>query len=158
MLIIDINDHERECEEIKVDPQWPGFIAVKYISKNQNRGEHLEWYPIKEFLEKNQELAKILDNIPIPPKDDLGVVTHSGEFYLEDTSKNWVNNSYASFYVWISRGTGEGQVRLIKSNTKDNLTIDRPWEILPDEKSQYVISYNIHDVKILGNTLPQFES
>jgi hypothetical protein len=158
MLIIDINDQERDCEEIFADPQWPGFITAKYVSKNQNHREHLEWYPVKEFLEKNQELTKILDNIPIPPKDDLGDVTHSGEFYLEDITKDWQNNIYVGFYVWISRGTGESQVRLIKSNTKNTLTIDPSWDILPNKKSQYVISNNIHDVKILGNTLPQFES
>lgn len=158
MLIIDINNQERDCQEIKIDPQWPGFITVKYISKNRQNQEHLEWYPIKEFMAKNPTLSKTLGNIPDLPKDDLGIVTHSGEYYLEDTTKNWSNNLYAGFFVWISRGAGESQVRLIKSNTKNNLTIDRPWDILPDTKSQYVISYNIHDVKILGNTLPQSES
>jgi hypothetical protein len=156
--IIDINDQPRECKEILIDPQWPGFITAKFISKNNPDRHHLEWYPINEFVEKNPQLSKVLGNISLPPKEDLGVVTHSGEFYLEDTNKEWQNNIYVGFYVWISRGTGEGQVRLIKSNTKNNLTIDRSWDILPDTKSQYVVSFNIHDAKILGNNLPQFQS
>lgn len=155
MKIIDINNQTRECEEILIDPQWPGFVTAKFISKNDPKRQHSEWYPIKEFVEKNPKVSKILGNISIPPKEDLGVVTHSGEFYLEDINKDWQNNIYTSFYVWISRGTGEGQVRLIKSNSKNTLTIDQAWDTLPDTKSQYVVSSNIHDVKILGNTLPQ---
>ena len=139
MLIVDVNDQPRECEEIKIDPQWPGFVTVKYVSKNRNNKERYEWYPLKEFLEKNPEIAKSLGNIAAPPKDDLGIVSHCGEFYLEDSSKNWQSNIYVGYYVWISRGIGESQVRLIKSNTKNNLTIDRAWEIVPDDKSQYVI-------------------
>jgi hypothetical protein len=154
MLIIDINGQERDCESINIDTQWPGFVTANFVSKNDPQRKHVEWYPIKEFLEKNPQTSKFLGNIAPPPKDDLGIVTHCGEFYLEDTTKDWTNNIYTGYYVWISRGTGESQVRLIKTNSKNNLTIDRAWEIMPDNKSQYVISYNIHDVKILGNTLP----
>jgi hypothetical protein len=155
MKIIDINGQKRECHEASIDPRWPGFITVEFISQNRQGKKHLEWYPLKDFLEMNPKIAKVLGDIPPAPQDDLGVVSHSGEFYLEDTNKNWQNNIYVGFHLWISRGTGEGQVRLIKSNTKNTVTIDRAWELLPDNKSQYVISYNIHDVKILGNCLPQ---
>lgn len=154
MRIIDINDQERDCDEVLIDPLWPGFVTAKFVSKNNPQRNHVEWYPIKEFLEKNPSFEKGLGDIAIPPKDDLGTVSHSGELYLEDVNKNWQNNLYVGFYVWISRGVGESQVRLIKSNSKNTLTIDRAWDTLPQEKSQYVISYNIHDVKILGNTLP----
>ena len=155
MWIVDINGQNRECERILVDPQWPGFITVNFVSKNNPERKHIEWYPVKEFLEKNPDITKKIGNIPTPAKDDLGVVTHCGETYLEDTTKNWKSNIYTGFFVWISRGTGEAQVRLIKSNTKNTLNIDRAWDTLPNEKSQYVVSYNIHDVKILGNTLPK---
>ena len=155
MKIIDINNSERECEQVLIDPKYPGFVTVEFKSKSNPARTHFEWYPIDDFNLKNPELSNILGNPNPPPKSDLGVVTHSGESYLEDTTKDWQNNIFVGFMVWISRGTGEGQVRLIKSNTKNNLTIDQAWETLPDQKSQYLVSHDIHDVKILNNQLPE---
>lgn len=156
MKIIDLNGFERDCDEVKLDQAFPGFITVKYTSTRPPHNQYTEWYPIDEFNKNNPELSKILGNPVPPPKSELGVVSHSGEFYLEDTSKNWDNNIFVGYMVWISRGTGEGQVKLIKSNTKNNLTIDTAWDVLPDIKSQYVISRDIHDVKIMGNNLPEY--
>ncbi len=155
MRVVDLNGHIRDCDEVSLDQKYPGFISVKFTSKTNPERQHLEWYPIDEFNKNNPELSQILGNPTPPPRSDLGVVSHSGEYYLEDVSKNWVDNIYVGYMLWISRGTGEGQVRLIKSNSKNNLTIDQPWQILPDQKSQYVISLDIHDVKILDNQLPE---
>jgi len=155
MKLIDINDRQREAEEVTLDPRYPGFVTVKYKTNRAPDTFYVEWYPIGDFSDKNPELAKLLGNPAPPPKSDLGICTHSGEFYLEDTSKSWRDNIFTSYMVWISRGTGEGQVRLVKSNSKNNLTIDQPWTILPDTTSQYVVSLDIHDVKILDNKLPQ---
>lgn len=58
---------------------------------------------------------------------------------------------------WISRGKGEGQIRTILKNNHNTLIINKEWEIIPDITSQYVISHNVHNPKILGNTLPQYE-
>ena len=156
MKVIDVNGNERDCEQVLLDNKYPGFITVEFKSKNRPNQSHFEWYPITDFNQKNPNLSKTLGNPSPPPKSDLGVVTHSGEFYLEDITKDWQDNIFVGFMVWISRGTGEGQVRNIKSNTKNTLTIDQVWETLPDQKSQYLISYDIHDVKILNNSLPQY--
>lgn len=158
MKIIDINGDQRDCEQVLLDKQYPGFVTVEFKSKNNPSRSHFEWYPIDDFTQKNPKLSQILGNPTPPPKGDLGIVTHSGDFYLEDTTKDWQNNIFVGFMVWISRGTGESQVRTIKSNTKNTLTIDPPWTLLPDQKSQYVISRDIHDVKILNNQLPQFQT
>jgi len=153
MQVIDINGNHRECEQIFIDPKYPGFVTVEFKSKRRPES-HFEWYSIDDFNKKNPDLSKKIGSPTPPPKSDLGVVTHSGEFYLEDVSKDWQDNIFVGFMVWISRGTGEGQVRTIKSNTKNTLTIDSSWNPMPDQKSQYLISYDIHDVKILGNQLP----
>lgn len=158
MLVIDLNGQSRDCDEASIDQNFPGFVSLKFTSKTHPDTQYTQWYPIDEFNKNNPELSKILGNPIPPPQSDLGVVSHAGEFYLEDTSKNWSDNIFVSYLVWISRGPGEGQVRLIKSNNKNNLTVDQAWQILPDTKSQYVISRDIHDVKILENQLPQFES
>lgn len=155
MLVIDLNGQSRDCDEVSIDNNFPGFVTLKFTSKTRPNSQHTEWYPIDEFNNNNPELSSVLGNPVPPPKSDLGTVTHSGEFYLEDTAKNWQDNIFTGFLVWIARGTGEGQVRLIKGNSKNNLTIDQAWTILPDIKSQYVISHDIHDVKILENQLPQ---
>ncbi|MBP9817219.1 hypothetical protein KBC75_00495 [Candidatus Shapirobacteria bacterium] len=154
MIITDINGSQRECVETRIDPQYPGFVTVVYASKNRPGDKHVEWYPMEEFMKLNPEVVTVLGGMPNTPKDDLGVVTHAGEMYMEDTKKDWQTNIYVGFYVWISRGEGEAQVRLIKSNSKNTLTIDRVWDKVPNTTSQYVISHNIHDVKILGNELP----
>lgn len=157
MKIIDINGDERDCDEVKLDKQYPGFITVKYTSPRRPEHQYVEWYPIEEFNKNNPELSTVLGNPTPPPKGDLGVVSHSGEFYIEDITKDWTDNIFVGFMLWISRGTGEGQVKTIKSNTKNTLTVDSAFDPLPDQKSQYLISYDIHDVKILGNNLPQFQ-
>jgi len=51
-------------------------------------------------------------------------------------------NSYDGFTVWIYSGTGSGQARLIESNDKDTLTVDRDWETNPDDTSKYRIIYS----------------
>ena len=128
-------------------------MTLKFTSRNRGR-QYLEWCPIDEFNKNNPELSAVLGSPTPPPKSDLGVATHGGEFYLEDTTKNWEDNLYVGYMVWIARGMGEGQIRLIKSNSKNNLTIDKAWQIIPNETSQYVVSRDIHDVKILDNRLP----
>ncbi len=156
MQLVDLNLKTREYLSIILDPHYPGYVSVTYPSKRPNTPSRTEWYPLADFQKNNPTLVSQLGPLPNIPQSDLGQVTHAGEFYLEDTAKDWVNNIYVGFMVWISRGTGEGQVKNIKSNNKNTLTIDTAWTTTPDTKSQYVISKDIHDVKILGNTLPQY--
>lgn len=157
MNVIDLNGQIRDCQKCYLDPTYPGFVTVLFVSKIRANHKHTEWYPLADFQRLNPEIYKSLGSPSQPPSDELGVVSHAGEFYLEDTSKNWGTNIFVGYMVWISRGPGEGQVRLVKSNSKNSLTIDMPWETVPNTKSQYLISLDIHDVKILDNQLPQFK-
>lgn len=149
MFIIDINGSKRECVKAYVDKNYPGYVKVDYKTTRT----YSEWYPIDDFLKKNPDLKDLIHATPLT-HEDLGVVSSSKKLSLSDRTKNWKKDAYIGFPIWISRGKGEGQMRKVVGNTKNTITIDKNWGVLPDKTSQYVLSYNIHDVQILGNTLP----
>jgi len=49
---------------------------------------------------------------------------------LQDTGKTWVVNAHTGKYVYLTGGTGQGQIRVIASNTADTLTI-ATWGVTP---------------------------
>jgi len=142
MQIIDINGTRRDCVRAYLDPHWPGFVTIDYESKNRPGYKHTEWYPIPDFLSHNPSLAHLVKGVDVTPAPDLvGVVTRCTQDSLKDITQNWAVNDYAGFYVWIARGTGEGQVRTVLSCTKNTLKLDQPWDKpLPSATSQYVLS------------------
>jgi len=148
MDIIDINNRERECLRAYPDPNYPGFMRIQFK-------RYHEWYTIAEFIELNPKLKHLTKNAPKLPEDVVGVVTSSGKNFLSDTSQKWQPNSYLGFFAWVSRGKGEGQKRTVVKNTKTIVYIDQEWDVKPDKTSQYVISHNIHETEVMGNTLPQ---
>lgn len=154
MKIVDINRQERECLSVVHDATWPGYVRVEFDSKRHAPKTYVEWYPVAEFVELNPMLSSLVDIKKQPAPDDLGVVSKATETSLTDSKKKWKTDMYKGFPVWISRGMGEGQVRSIVTNTKSTVTIDKSWDVKPDKTSQYVISFNIHDSKTIGNTLP----
>ncbi len=157
MQIIDINHKERECKDAYLDPSWPGYVTVKYVSKHRKGHTHTEWYPIDKFLENNPDLAHIVGGKAAstkPEEEIAGRATGSGPDILRDSAANWGKNAYAGFQLWISRGTGEGQVRTILSNTKSALKLDKPWDRpRPNKTSQYAIIRNVIHTESRGNTL-----
>jgi hypothetical protein len=147
MKIIDINGTEREAQKVYPDPTYPGFMRVEFR-------RHHEWYSLAEFLEFNPTLKNLTENAPATPTEVVGVVTSSHPANLVDKSQKWLPNAYLGMFVWISRGKGEGQKRTIIKNDSTRLYLDKPWDIKPNTSSQYVISYNVQDVKNMGNVLP----
>ena len=157
MQIIDINGQARDCVRAHLDPHWPGFVTIDYESKNRPGYKHTEWYPIPDFLARNPNLAHLVAGVDVTPAADLaGIVTKCTPLTLKDLSQNWETNDYAGFYVWIARGTGEGQVRTVLSCTKNILKLDKPWDKpLPAASSQYVLSRQLGNITgSRGNTLP----
>lgn len=157
MQIIDINGKARDCVRAHLDPHWPGFVTIDYESKNRPGYKHTEWYPIPDFLSQNPNLAHLVKGVDITPAKDLaGIVTKCTSLTLTDKTQNWELNDYAGFYVWISRGVGEGQVRTVLSCTKNTLSLDKPWDKpLPNHTSQYVLSRQLGQAtNSRGNTLP----
>lgn len=153
MKIIDINGNERECLKVTSDPAYPGFVKVDFIPRFRKGDIFNEWYPIDLFLAKNPAFKKAFAKTEV--KEDLGVVSYASSLTLVDRSKKWEANIFKDITVWISRGKGEGQTRKIVSNSEDTIIIDKPWETTPDKTSQYVISNNVNNPQILGNTLPE---
>ncbi len=147
MIITDINNNQREAKSIVPDPNYPGFLKIEFLKR-------FDWYSVKEFVEKNPTLAYLVKQVRAIPDDTLGVVTDSTEVTLRDTKQNLKTDAYVGFIVWISRGLGEGQKRLVTGNTANTVTIDAAWDVKPDTTSQYVLSHNIHDVSAHGNSLP----
>lgn len=154
MKIVDINGIERECESITPDKSFPGFMKIEFKSKRRKGYTHFEWYPVADFAKNNPKLASLAKKAPKPAKEDLGVVSKATKTSLTDKTKGWKENIFSGYPLWISRGKGEGQTRKILANDAHCLTIDKPWKVIPDKTSQYVISYNIHDPQVLGNVLP----
>jgi len=157
MKIIDINGEERDCLSVAPDPKFAGYIKVDFASKNRQGYTHSEWYPIADFVKNNPSLKHLTQKAVKLVNDDLGVVTSAKKNSLTDKSKNWQKNDYAGFPLWISRGKGEGQTRTVVSNTQNTLYIDKPWKDVPNSTSQYVLSYNVHNPQVRGNTLPTAE-
>lgn len=151
MKIIDINGNLRDCEKAFPDPAYPGYMRVEF--KTAVRSHHV-WYPIDEFIKNNPELESLTKSAPALMEDIVGVVSSSTETGLTDKKQKWKKNAYVNFPLWISRGTGEGQIRTVTANTHNTVVIDTKWEIKPDKTSQYVLSHNIHDPQPLQNTLP----
>ena len=160
MKIIDLNNSERECERAYLDPHWPGFVTVLFVSKHRPGFKHTEWMPMLQFFQNNPSLkGKITDDdkpTPLPPQI-AGAVSSATKTTLTDSTKAWPKNLYASFFCWISRGKGEGQVRTILSNTRKKLTLDKPWDITPNQTTQYAIVHNRPKEIDNHNTLPEIE-
>lgn len=152
MHIIDINGNARECESVLPDPDFPGYVKVTF--KRPNRS-YFEWYKMDEFKAKNPRIANaIAADMPLPKQEDLGRVSSSTKDSFTDKSKVWKEDMFKDLPVWISRGKGEGQVRKVKSNTKNKIFIDAEWEIRPNKTSQYLISENVHNPHAFGNNMP----
>ena len=158
MQIIDINNKKRGCIKVSLDKNYPGYIKVDYKSKIRKNYQYSEWYPIDEFLIKNPKFKKKFGKIPKKTKEDLGIVSKSTKNSLQDNSKNWQENLYAGYPLWISRGKGEGQQRTVIRNTKNTLYINKDWKIKPNKTSQYVLSRNVQKhIKSMGNALPELQ-
>lgn len=157
--IIDANGQVRECVSVAPDKNYPGYVKADFESKIRKGFKHSEWYLEEEFYKNNPKLKPDTSKTTEKLHEDVGVVSMSGDNYLQDNSKNWEKNIYQNTPVWISRGKGEGQQRNIIRNDKNKLYIDKKWKIKPDTTSQYVISYNVQDnIEAVGNTLPGIES
>lgn len=156
MKIVDINGITRECQEVVADPDFPGFIKAILPSHRNPDKPRIEWYPISDFLTLNPDLKKTI--AAPPPPDTMGVVTKSNKDNLKDDTQNWTVNTYKGFTLWISRGTGEGQTRIVTKNSHNTMYVDKPWDTKPDKTSQFVVSHNIHDPSPQGNIIPGMEN
>lgn len=140
MQIIDLNNSPRECQRVFLDPAWPGYVSVEFVRKSDPTQTRIEWMPIPDFALKNPQLKDLfVGKSTAPAPDTAGVVTTAGKDTLVDSAANWGVNAYAGYFVWISRGPGDGTTRTILKNTATILYIDQPWAKKPTRDSQYAI-------------------
>ena len=104
-----------------------------------------------------------------PVGQTLGKVTAATSSSLSDSKQQWpkfgtnetnqkgdVNASVPSFSnaVAIISGKGAGQWRYITGNSSNSLQIDRPWDVIPEEGSEYdIMKWSAEDWLVKENTL-----
>ncbi len=59
---------------------------------------------------------------------------------LTDTRQRWNPDRYADATVLIASEQGFGQYRSVAGNTQNTLKADRPWRIVSDGSSEYVVA------------------
>jgi hypothetical protein len=140
MQIIDINGADRTCLRVFLDPAWPGYASVEFQSKSDPTKKRIEWMPLTDFAQKNPQLKDLFSGHSTEPAKEIsGVATGSGKDTLIDKTADWTTNVYAGYYVWISRGPGDGTTRTILKNNASVLYVDKPWDQKPTRDSQYTI-------------------
>ena len=100
----------------------------------------------------------------------FGTASAASPMTLTDISKDWTDPAvlhpqgygpgkvnvdfFQNTTVAINSGTGIGQWRNVVSNDAHSVTVDRPWDISPDQTSGYVISrWTADRFQISGNTI-----
>jgi len=87
-----------------------------------------------------------------PP--DLASVTSVTSTSVSDSAKTWLSNAYAGYDIVLIAGPGKGQKKKVVSNSSNTLTVDSPWEIIPDATSKLLVTrMNVPHVLIKGNTI-----
>ena len=156
MQIIDLNSRTRECLRVFLDPAWPGYASVEFQSKADPEKTRIEWMPLADFALKNPTLTALFDGHSTTAAEDTsGIVTTTGADTLVDKNASWTPNIYAGYFLWISRGPGDGTTRTILKNTKTILYVDKPWDTKPTRDSQYVVVQQLpENTAPSGNVLP----
>lgn len=79
------------------------------------------------------------------PAEESGTVNGATSSTLFDDEAVWTTDQFVGYRVRITSGVGEGQVRIIASNTSDTLTLTEDWDTIPEDGfSDYEISDYLH--------------
>ena len=70
---------------------------------------------------------------------DTGTATDGSSVTLTCAGKTWGVNAYANKTVFIDSGTGAGYSRRIVSNSAEILTVNKQWDITPNNTSIFYI-------------------
>jgi hypothetical protein len=106
-----------------------------------------------DWLAEGGEIERLSNDNESPIAEDTelydmdnGTVGSATLTTLTDGTKTWGTSFNGNMlgrkpYVYITWGTGVGQYREITSRTATVLTVDRPWDVVPDATSKYAINY-----------------
>lgn len=65
----------------------------------------------------------------------------------------WKPDDLAGHTCFVLGGTGQGQWRSIVGNNETTLTVDRPWDVLPQADSTVGVNHTVEHLLIVGNTM-----
>lgn len=74
---------------------------------------------------------------------------------INDSNNNWTVNRWVNYAVRILHGTGAGQVRTIRANTSTQLSVYKPWNIIPNNTSVFSIQGDSDNMYIAWGGLGQ---
>jgi len=69
----------------------------------------------------------------------FGLSTSAEQSALTDTTMKWRRGEFKDKTVLITSGKGFGQYRIIVDNASDTLMLEKPWRVIPDHTSEYVV-------------------
>lgn len=72
-----------------------------------------------------------------------GIASSGTVSTLTDSTKVWVSDEFQDCHVEITGGAGNGQIRMITTNTNNMLTVSPVWNIQPGATSVYVITSGV---------------
>ncbi|MDD4922842.1 MAG: glycosyl hydrolase family 28-related protein, partial [Bacteroidales bacterium] len=120
------------------------------------------------IADKNQG-ETILSQGCNPGGQTLGIVTEASSMSINDSKANWpkfgtnqtflrgeqnTSDLFLSNSVAIVSGKGAGQWRYITGNTATTMQLDRPWDVIPDKGSEYVVmKWSAEDFMVKDNIL-----
>ena len=76
-----------------------------------------------------------------------------GKGYGTKGIKTWAKNFWQDRTVVVVNGRGLGQVRQVVANTESTLTVDRPWDVVPDASSVFSVMHHTDNVLIENSTI-----
>jgi hypothetical protein len=118
------------------------YMANNYIEKCSGTGNWNE----QILFEPRDGLTKMYGTVTSATSDAVTINprTQNGVLYGHNGNNNWsMQSDYPQgWYITITDGKGLGQYRKITSLTQSTsqVTIDKPWNIIPDNTSKFVIS------------------
>ncbi len=148
-------------------------ICGKYLEKNKNGylSENDDYSGGRAFAIQGFNYNQYISNNKIQntglPKDNAGeqVMLENIRNKYNDLAVSSTNDSVTlkkalnikgNSVIAITKGKGTGQWRLLKKIKGKELTVDREWNILPDETSRILVTSGFHNYAIYNNLFDCF--
>ena len=101
--------------------------------------------------DENFDHANFYWRLELQPEYAATIHTSSS---IGNDSLEMTAGQYAGMVVRITKGRGKGQERAIASNTTTTLVTEKPWEVEPDNTSQFVVCESGWHLAASGATSP----
>lgn len=88
---------------------------------------------------------------PGAPPELLGFVTVATATTVTDRAWRLKPGLLRGSTIHLTSGRGFGQYRVVADNTADTLTLERPWNVIPDVTSHYVLRFLFPENAWVGN-------